>query len=36
MMAQLMGLPVISPEGLEDLVDRKQVTVTDVNSDERG
>ena len=35
MMAQLMGLPVISPERLKDLVDGKQVTVIDVNSDER-
>lgn len=35
MMAQLMGLPVISPERLRDLVDRRQVTVIDVNSDER-
>jgi len=34
MMAQLMGLPVISPERLKDLVDRKQATVIDVNSDE--
>jgi rhodanese-related sulfurtransferase len=35
MMAQLMGLPVVSPERLKDLVDGKQVTVIDVNSDER-
>ena len=35
MMAQLMGLPVISPERLKDLVDGNQVTVIDVNSDER-
>ena len=35
MMAQLMGLPVISPERLKDLVDGKRVTVVDVNSDER-
>ena len=32
MMAQLMGLPVISPERLKDLVDGKRVTVIDVNS----
>ncbi len=35
MMARLMGLPVVSPERLKDLVDRKEVTVVDVNSDER-
>lgn len=35
MMAQLMGLPVVSPERLKHLVDEKQVTVIDVNSDER-
>ncbi len=35
MMAQLMGLPVISPARLKDLVDGNQVTVIDVNSDER-
>lgn len=35
MMAQLMGLPVISPERLKDLVDGNRVTVVDVNSDER-
>jgi rhodanese-related sulfurtransferase len=35
MMAQLMGLPVISPERLNDQVDGNRVTVVDVNSDER-
>ena len=35
MIAQLMGLPVVSPERLKELVDKNQVTVIDVNSDER-
>ncbi len=35
MMAQLMGLPVISPERLKGQVDGNQVTVIDVNSAER-
>ncbi len=34
-MAPQMGLPVISPLRLKVRVDRKQVTVMDVNSDER-
>jgi rhodanese-related sulfurtransferase len=34
MMARLMGLPVISPEGLLKLVEEKSVVVVDVNSRE--